>query len=381
MENPDDTARTRPSLSVADNPGECPDVPKLQRHIGVAVDLCGCPNRCRHCYLGGGPNRRLPVGTLREVADAFWGWKRPGGAIPWFEQVDVSSSYREPDFSEDYKALYELERTLSRRAPRRYELLSAWRLANDGNYPPWAVTLGPKTCQLTFFGGREKTDWFAGRHGAFNDNLKATERLLEVGMVPRWQIMLTKPTLPDLPLILSLAKTLKLRERVAEIGAEFDLFAHLPAPDGEAFKIEQFRVEAPDVSAIPEELLESTRKHFGGIGWETEATVTARVLAGETIPAFSPEPLWFFIDSDLDVYTNFGDLSPGWRLGNFRRDGLDGVFAAFESDAPPAYEAAFHVPDDELATRFGRRASQALYSPSDLKSRWIRLFCEALVPR
>jgi MoaA/NifB/PqqE/SkfB family radical SAM enzyme len=375
-------------------------MPRLPRTVGAALDLWGCPNRCRHCYLGSTPNGRLPKELLREIADAFWTWKRPEDSIPWFEQVDVSSSYREPDYCDDYKALYDLERSLSHRTPRRWELLSVWRLVRDPEYAHWAAKVGPKTCQLTFFGGREKTDWFAGRPGVFSENLKATDVLLDVGIIPRWQIILTKPAMADLPFLMSLARTLKLRERAAEIGGQFDVFANVPSPDGEAFKIEHLRIEPSDFSSMPEDLLESTRNHFGGIGWETERAITERALSGEEIPAYEPEAMWFFVNSNLEVFTNFGDLTPGWRLGRIMsaevsRQGralrsptltlsgweidescMNDIVGAFESDAPPAYQAAFHVPDAELAERFGRRDSFALYTPGDLKSRWIRLFCD-----
>ena len=120
-------------------------MPELAKQIGVAVDLVGCPNRCRHCYLGNGPNGTLPREFLAEAAEAFWGWTRPGETGPYFGQVDVLAWYREPDFSDDYKELYDLSAALSRRAPRRYELLSIWRLARDESYAPWAKSVGPDT--------------------------------------------------------------------------------------------------------------------------------------------------------------------------------------------------------------------------------------------
>jgi len=351
-------------------------MPTLSKTIGVALDLAGCPNRCRHCYVGGGPNRRLQTEALRNVAEAFWGWQRPGGAAPWFEQVDVSSAYREPDFADNYRELYELERALSRREPRRYELLSVWRLAHDHDYAPWAATLGPKVCQITFFGGRNATDYFTRRAGAFDDNLIATERLLEVGMIPRWQVFLLKSGLASLPEVMSLVESLRLCERVRALGAEFDVFAHPPAPDGEAFAIEHERIDEPDLSLVPQALMESTRKHFGHISWETESAITDRVLSGSAIPPYLPDQQWFFIDASFDVFSNYGDLTPGWRLGNLHRDGLTAVLSAFEADAPLALHAAFHMPDIDLARRFGRRDSHALYSPGDLKARWVRLYCE-----
>ena len=191
-------------------------MPELKKTIGVALDMAGCPNRCRHCYLGAGPNGQLSTDVLREVADAFRHWSRPGEGGPFFEQVYVSSWYREPDYRDDYRRLYELERELSRAEPRRYELLSIWRLARDPAYAAWAKEVGPRTCQITFFGLEAVTDYFYRRPGAFRDALTATERLLAVGMVPRWQVFLTRPGLPDLPALMDLARDLRLRERVAE---------------------------------------------------------------------------------------------------------------------------------------------------------------------
>ena len=127
-------------------------MPELPRKVGVALDLAGCPNRCRHCYLGTGPNRPMSTDDLRAVAKAFTAWKRPGGSAAYFDEVWVSSWYREPDFRDDYREMHELEHALSRGEPERYELLSVWRLAQDEGYAGWASGIGPRTCQITLFG-------------------------------------------------------------------------------------------------------------------------------------------------------------------------------------------------------------------------------------
>ena len=358
-------------------------MPSLKdRTIGVAVDLHGCPNRCRHCWLGSGPNKKLPRDVLREAANAFWNWKRQGEDEPWFERVYVSASYREPDYSDDYKELHELEAELSRAKPRRYELLSIWRLARDPEYALWAKEVGPKVCQISFFGMEEVNDYFFRRRGAFEDNVKATERLLEVGMIPRWQIFLTRPGLPELEGLMGLVSGMRLRERVADMGAEFDVFCHDPGPTGEAFHLEGIRIEESDLSLGPKELMESSEKHFGGkIGWETEGGLVEKVLGGMTIPLSEPDELWFFINSALDVFANYEELTPAWRLGNFRSDILDVIIEAFENDKPPGLWARYHVSDIGLAEQFGRRDSKKLYGPADLKSRWLHLYAETVTTR
>jgi len=346
----------------------------LPREIAVAVDLAGCPNRCRHCWLGTGPNRRLGTDVLRRVAAAFREWRKPGEAAPYFARVSAASWYREPDFSDDYRQLHELERELGGREPERFELLSIWRICRDPAYLPWAKERGPRTCQISFFGGAEWTDWFHRRQGAYRDNLKATELLLENGMVPRWQVFLGKPMMKDLAGLMKLAGEMGLRQKAAALDAAFDVFCHAPGCDGEGFTLEDIRIEEPDLAEIPAELMESTREHFGGsLDWKTEAELTRKALDGTALPRDLPEHLWFFVNADLDMFSNHGDLTPAWKLGNFERDGLDAILDAFENDRTPGARASLQSDDRELAERFGRPESRSVYCPADLRSRWVKL--------
>lgn len=351
-------------------------MPELPRQIGVAVDLAGCPNRCRHCYLGSGPNRKLPPELLRQAAEAFWGWTRPGEDKPYFEQVDILPWYREPDYSDDYRELYDLSAELSRREPRRYELLSIWRLARDPDYATWANEHGPGICQISFFGMEKLTDYFHQRRGAFRDNITATQRLLEVGMIPRWQVFLTKPAMGDLDGLVRLVDEMQLRNRVAELGGQFDIFCHPPGPDGEAWNLEDIRVEQADLASIPKPLLDSTRKHFGQRrNWQPESALVEQVIGGMDIPPYVPGESWFLVNADLDVFSNyFSEMDEYWRLGNFRTDTITEMMEKFEADSPPGLQAAFHASRRELADRFGRNESQKLYIPASLLGRWIHLY-------
>ena len=80
-------------------------------------------------------------------------FRRAGEDHPHFRKLRVSTSIREPDYSDDYRRLYELECELSDGKPYRFELLSIWRLARDPEYARWAKGIGPDTCQISFFGG------------------------------------------------------------------------------------------------------------------------------------------------------------------------------------------------------------------------------------
>ena len=230
------------------------------KKIGVALDVRGCPNRCRHCYLSFGTNRPLGYADLRWMASQFRHYINTSDSE--IESMNVSSFFREPDFSDEYRHLYNLDRELSDEEPQRHELLSIWRLAHDKEYASWAKSVGPQTCQITFFGMEETTDWFYRRKGAFKDALTATERLLEVGMKPRWQIFLTGKLLPDIDELLRLIDRLELRERVQKLGSEFQLFVHTPGSIGEGRKIEKLRPTMEETASLPEAILEPSRRHL-----------------------------------------------------------------------------------------------------------------------
>ena len=118
-------------------------MPKIRsKKLGIALDMCGCPNRCRHCYLGFGTNQKMTGADLRWMAAQFRDYLKSSGAV---ESLNISSSFREPDFSEDYRCFYELESELSDDKPERYELLSVWRLAlvKSVSFPVHTFPSGP----------------------------------------------------------------------------------------------------------------------------------------------------------------------------------------------------------------------------------------------
>lgn len=353
--------------------------PFRSREIGVALDMAGCPNRCRHCYLGSQPNRRASEETLRMVVEPFRNWVYPGEEHPFIERLTVHTWLREPDFSPNYRELWEVEKELSDPgAAMRYELLSIWRLARDEGYARWAREIGTEVCQITFFGLEEATDWFTRRPGSFRDNLVATERLLDVGIRPRWQLIMTDRILPDLEGLMCLVEEMGLEERTRQLGHEFVIFIHTPGPDGEAFNIEHLRPTVDALEAIPSYLAEKTKRHFGAttleecIG-EAEATLIPRLLSVNSPPDLVRDLRVFMVTPNLDVYPNFGELMPWWRLGNLKSDSVGEIMKRFEDDQVPGLYANFHVTVSELAVRYGRRDSQHLYDSDNLISRWLRM--------
>ena len=359
--------------------------PLTSRRIGLAFDMAGCPNRCRHCWITCPPNRRMDVGAVREAVRLFRDFRAPGESERFFHPIHVMTWHREPDFHPDYCLLRELELELSDEPlTDDLEVLSIWRLAHEPGYAAWAREhRGARVCQVTFFGTGRTHDWFSRRPGAFEDALQATEALLEGGIRPRWQLFMTKRMTPHLAEWEPLVKDMRLRERCAESGGEFTIFIHTPGPDGEAFHIEHLRPTERDIQALPHWLLDSTSRHlktalpFG----EPEGVLVGKVLRdGLTIAPYEPRLLWLNVSPDLDVYPGHAEATGWWRLGNLRQDSVGEIVQAYEGDLPPGLHATYRVPLQELAERFGRPRGRRLYQPVDLAARWVGQWCRAEHP-
>lgn len=350
----------------------------LNSTLGVTLSMAGCPNRCRHCYLGPPHPGRPTTDDLRWVVGQFRNYRRPRATQPLWSAINVVSWIWEPDFAPNYRELYELENELSGLPSLRpgYELLSIWRLARQPEYAEWAHSIGVRVCQMTFWGIEQATDWGFGRRGAFADLLAATERLLAVGIRPRWQWMITKKMLPDLSRLIELTGQLRLQARCEQLGGPFTLFLNLPSPDGSGWAIEHLRLTAADSAQVPAWLQEQSEAHMGGSLGEPEGKLV-KELWNEEKPAATTTAditgrLFLLVMPNFDVYPNLGEMLPPWRLGNLKTDGLDAIIANFEQDRTPGQQALFHLPVAELARCFGRPSGQRIFAHSDLKSRWLK---------
>ena len=128
--------------------------------------MYGCPNRCKHCWLGVTPNGNLSIDDLKFVAEQF---------RPFTDNLEVSDRYREEDYSDNYKELWRITSELSDTKTPHFELISYWRAVRDKEYVPWLASLGVKAAQLTIFGDEKTTDYFVGRKGTFQEILQTSE--------------------------------------------------------------------------------------------------------------------------------------------------------------------------------------------------------------
>ena len=338
-------------------------------YLGVMADMAGCPNRCRHCWLGNHKNGNMTTDDFRYIAEQFKNWRdESGNAI---NELGFFSWWREPDYRDDFRELWQLEQELSSPGrAQRFELLSIWRLARDESYAKWAATLPPKVCQITFFGMAENTDWGTRRKGAFKDNLLATERLIEVGIAPRWQLFIIKRNIDDLQEFLRLIYELELHKRCESIGQKFEVFIGGISPEGSGYEVENLRVDENDLALIPHELINICREGTDLLG--KPEYISLESLSNDDAPAnVSANIHSLSINADFDVYPNIAEPTLWWRLGNLRTDGVDAIIKAYRDGTTPGMKANREIPMRELARRYGDVNSKKLYHEDDLKSRWL----------
>ncbi len=340
----------------------------------ICVDMNGCPNRCRHWWLGHGTNKRLDIDDFLWVCRQFSGFCRDGR--PYLEEMKYETWFREPDYGENYRDLWELEVTLNKSA-RRHELVSVWRLVRDASYGPWLKEIGLETAQLTFFGTEKNTDFFSGRKEAYHDLLKAIDVLLENRIAPRIQLFPFRTTVDDFSGLERIFIERKLEDRTRELGEEFIVFVNTPTPLGRGYDLEDVLLTHHGLLRLPVRFLESTLRHYKvddlGKVFRTEGDWLDAMVDDDRPMADVPKSIYFMVTPTFDVYPNEGELAPWWYLGNLKRDGVQYVVDGFEKRKPPGLSLNREMPVSKLARKYGRNQQEVLWSRTDLVHRWIRL--------
>jgi len=340
-------------------------------HITIAADLYGCPNRCRHCWLGHTPNARLPESTLTDIHTAF---------RPFTDSLEIDWWYREPDFTDNYRELWNLTAALSDTKTPHFELASVWRLVRDPSYAGWLAEKGVATVQLTLFGGETITDRYTGRRGAYRDILQSIDILLSHRILPRIQTFVNKETLPELPHLERLIRELRLEERCREAGGQFTYFLHVGSCDGAAEDLYDIWITPEDLTAIPDALAAYTCAHFGtdrleDVFGQTEAEWCA-VLGKDTSTAeLAEDKPVFFVDHRMDVYPNITAPAPWWKLGNLVTDGVKAVLQKYSQNESIAQQIRKTIPLGEIVRRMGNPDSIRLFSKGDYTSLILNRYC------
>lgn len=341
------------------------------RKIMICLDMYGCPNRCKHCWLGVTPNGNMTISDLKFTAEQF---------RPFTDCLQVYDWYREPDFRDNYQEMYNLCNQLSDGQREHFELASFWRLVRDAGYAKWLASLGLKKVQLTMFGGQETTDYYIGRKGAYTEILEAMEILMENKISPRIQTFINKNNIEELGEIEKLINDLDLDNRCKAFGGEFSFFLHQGSCDGENEKLYDIRVTPEDLNKIPQLLEEYTLKHFRKNNWVDVFGKTEQALCEElesdqsTLSYVSDSPV-FYIDKDFNVYPNISTPASHWCLGNLKSQGGKTVLENYVHSKGKAQKIRLSVPLNEIVKSQANREGQRLFDKGDYIEFLLNKYC------
>ena len=333
------------------------------RSLTLAVDMFGCPNRCRHCWIGHMPNRAMEEGADAWLVNYF---------RPYFNSIAFYSWLREPDFCDDYVQRWHRDNQISvNTSPMRFELASFWRIVRDPRYIDFLKEVGVKKVQLTFFGMEELTDQYTGRKGAFQELLHATEILIANQIAPRWQAFINEENKDEIVQLLSLIDSLKLEERCSTFHETFKFFVHSGSCDGENRKLYKIRIEKDH---IPEALIPYYMDY--------EKVLTEReccsLLRNDTsnVVYHNGDAIVLNISNQYDVYFNFTHMTQAWRIGNLKSDNQDEIIRKIKEEDIPALNLARRIPVCELAEKYGDKQSDKAFFIDDYKSYLLNHYLE-----
>lgn len=325
------------------------------KQLTLAVDMYGCPNRCRHCWLGHFPNRTMENGRDRWIVDYF---------RPFFDSITFYSWLREPDFCHDYADRWQQDNELSiGQKPQRFELASFYRLVRDNRYVHFLQELQVSAVQLTFFGTQAMTDRYIGRKGAFRELLQATEILLNHQIAPRWQAFINSENASDIVHLLELSEAMTLKEKCRAFGREFVFFVHSGSCDGENEGLYELRINKED---IPRRLI----PFYPNYNLEqTEAALYEQLKKSPSHFVYHNEKeIVLNISNTFDVYFNFTHMRPEWKIGNLLTDPPGELIRRIVNEDIPALDAARHITLAELVRLYGDRQSHKIFHCDDYKA-------------
>ena len=316
---------------------------KINRRLCICLDMYGCPNRCKHCWLGDLPNKLVPDGYDDFVVKLF---------KPYFKDIEFYSWMREPDFCKDYKNRWIKDNELSSFKPERFELASFYKIVREPEYVKWLKEVGTKKVQLTFFGLEKTTDEFVGRKGAYHELIKASEILKENGIEPRWQIFIYETNKQEVVQLLDIAKKMDIKE----------ILIHEGCCEGNNRNFYDVRITK---SNIPEEV-KPYFLDYKNVLSEKECIDLLKKDTSHYLP-HNDEEIVLYITSDLNVYFNFTNPSLAWKIGNIKDDDIDDIVRKVVEEDIPALILSKTITLKELVEKYGNYDSDRVFSLGDYK--------------
>lgn len=324
------------------------------KKLTLVVDMYGCPNRCKHCWLGHMPNRTVADNTDEQLIAYF---------KPYFDSITYYSWVREPDYCDDYRQRWIKDNEISiQDKPMRFELASFYRLVRDEAYVKFLKEAGVKQVQLTFFGLEAMTDFYVGRKNAYQELLLATEILLSNGIAPRWQAFIYENNKDEIVKLLDVIDELNLYERCASFGEEFQFFVHAGSCDGENLKQYPVRIQKEN---IPEQLI----PYY----WEYDENLAEKECMAllseshEKIEFEISDDIVLNISNDLNVFYNYTHMTQPWIIGNIlKEDPKEMVRKIVEGDTD-ALNKLRSCSYSQLAKQYGDPTSTKVFTLDDYK--------------
>ena len=338
----------------------------------VIADMFGCPNRCRHCWLSHEKNGRMKIDDYIWITEQFKNYKLNGEK--YFNDLKFYSWYREPDYADNYKELWDLDIKLSDSKPERFELASIWRMARDESYAPWLKALGVNAIQVTLFGGEENTDYFTGRKGAYQDILKSFDRMFAADIMPSPQIFMYQTNISDLENIVDLIKNLesKINEKGGQSAVEKYIYNMAGTADdlGAGFELRDIRITREDLKKLPEYFKDKTDID----DLKPEKELVSELVKDDNFRSESYRyPPAFMVSNDFNVYPNDGDISEYANLGNLKTDGIDYIMDRFINRKTLYLKMNYEMPVSYFAKKYGDINSDKLTSRTCLCDKWFTL--------
>lgn len=339
--------------------------------ITACLDMYGCPNRCKHCWLGATPNGNMQISELEFVAKQF---------RPFTDCFQIYDWYREPDYRDNYRELYSFCNQLSDKPIEHFELASFWRLVRDDEYVKWLYSLGVKKVQLTIFGSEETTDFYVGRKGAYSEILNAIEILIKNKISPRIQTFVNKNNIDELGHIENLIKNLDLDDRCRSFGGEFSFFLHQGSCDGENEKLYDVKVTPDDLTKIPALLEAYTLRWLGknnimDVFGKTEQSLYDKLIEDRSTFSYVSNSPVFYIDKDFNVYPNITSPARHWCLGNLKEHGAEKVLDNYAKSKSAAQQTRLTVPLCDIVKAQGNGASKRLFGEDDYIEFLLNRYC------
>ena len=329
----------------------------------LVADMYGCPNRCKHCWLGHMPNCKMPDNADEQLVEYF---------KPYFESITYYSWLREPDFCDDYRQRWIRDNEISiGQKPERFELASFYRLVHDREYVEFLKEVGVEKVQLTLFGLKNKTDYYVGRENAFKEILLATEKLVSNEISPRWQVFINEENKNEISRLFEVIGELEWRERCISFGGEFEFFVHEGSCDGENAKLYPIRIQKEN---IPEELIPYYRLYDEIL--EEKECVAILSESHEKIELEEDEDIVLNISNDFNVYFNYTHMTKPWIVGNILKDDAEELVRRITERDTFALNKIRNCSYSELVKRYGDPTSTKVFDLDDYKMYMINRYLE-----